>query len=70
MERMREIGQNIKAGQASTPDDITWLIAIAWAILRVFFLDGYSRRTRVLGKYTDFPHIRTIRKTLLLPTNS
>lgn len=39
MNQMREIGHRIQAEQNLTPDDITWLVGIAQAILRAFVWD-------------------------------
>jgi transposase len=46
MDRMREIGYRLKAEQNLTDEDITWLVAIAHAILRAFVWDeGQPMRT-------------------------
>ena len=46
MESMREIGQTLTAEQNLTGEDITWLIAMAHAVLRAFaWADGQPMRT-------------------------
>ncbi len=46
MEKMREIGERLKAEQNLTTDDIVWLIVVAKAILRAFAWDeGDPMRT-------------------------
>lgn len=70
MEPMREIGRTLTAEQNLTGEDITWLIALAHAVLRAFaWTEGQPMRTLAatlgLSPQTLYTTLRLVVRAML-----